>query len=157
MREMVEVDGFDLKILAALQENGAANSQDLADRVGLSPSQCSRRRLRLEQAGLIRGYRAILDADRLGWRTGAFIAVTLSSHSRANSQSFRDLVARTPTIHEAYMLTGDTDYLLKIVVPDLAALSSLVNDVLLQHKSIARVRSNIVLETLKDDARLPLA
>jgi DNA-binding Lrp family transcriptional regulator len=157
VRETVDVDAFDLKLLAALQENGAASSQDLADRVGLSASQCARRRLRLEQAGIIRSYRAVLDAERLGWRTAAFIAVTLSSHSRANSRSFRDLVARTPPIQEAHVLTGDTDYLLKVVVRDLAALSALVNDVLLQHESIARVRSNIVLETLKDENRLPLA
>ena len=80
----------------------------------------------------------------------------MATHSGQNAKRFRDLVARTPEILEAHALTGDADYLMKVVVEDLAALGRLVNQVLLPHESVERVRSNVVLETLKQGTRLPL-
>jgi DNA-binding Lrp family transcriptional regulator len=156
MQDAADVDAFDLKLLAALQANGALTNQDLAARVNLSPSQCSRRRQRLEEAGIIRGYRADLDAARLGFGVTVFIFVALSTHSRANARRFRDLIAGLALVQEAHAMTGDSDYLIKALVPDLKALSAFVNDVLLPHESVERVRSSIVLETLKDAARVPL-
>jgi DNA-binding Lrp family transcriptional regulator len=149
------LDGFDLRLLTVLQDNGRLTNQEVGDRIGLSPSQCSRRRTALEAAGLIRGYRADLAAEALGFRLLVFINVTLSAHSRDNARSFRDLVARVDEVQEAYALTGDADYLLKVVVPDLKDLSALVNEVLLPHETVARVRSSIVLDRLKETARLP--
>jgi len=156
MHGMASLDGFDLRLLAALQDDGRLTNQQVGERIGLSPSQCSRRRSALEAAGLIRGYRAELAAEALGLRVLVFIHVTLAAHSGDNSRRFRDLVARMDEVQEAYSLTGDADYLLKAVVPDLRDLSALVNDVLLPHESVARVRSSIVLERLKETARLPL-
>jgi DNA-binding Lrp family transcriptional regulator len=156
MQESVALDAFDLKLLAALQDNGALTNQELAARVNLSASQCSRRRQRLEEAGIIRGYRADLDAARLGFGVTVFIFVALSTHSRNNARRFRDLIAAVPLVQEAHAMTGDSDYLIKALVPDLKALSALVNDILLPHDSVERVRSSIVLETLKDAARVPL-
>lgn len=156
MHGSVSLDGFDISLLAALQQNGRLTNQELGDRIGLSPSQCSRRRAALEASGLIRGYRAELAAEALGFRLLVFINVTLTAHSGDNARSFRALVARTEEVQEAYALTGDTDYLLKVVVPDLKDLSALVNDVLLPHDSVARVRSSIVLDRLKETALLPL-
>jgi DNA-binding Lrp family transcriptional regulator len=153
---MQDLDSFDLHILSALQDNGRLTNQEIGDRIGLSASQCSRRRVALETSGLIRGYRADLAAEALGFRLLVFINVTLAAHSGDNARGFRDLVGRVPEVQEAYALTGDTDYLLKVVVRDLKDLSGLVNDVLLPHETVARVRSSIVLDRLKETARLPL-
>ena len=153
---MQALDDFDLKLLTALQDNGRLTNQEVGERIGLSPSQCSRRRVALESAGLIRGYRAELAAEALGFSLLVFIHVTLAAHSGANARNFRDLVSRVDEVQEAYALTGDTDYLLKVVVRDLSNLSALVNDVLLPHETVARVRSSIVLDRLKETARLPL-
>jgi DNA-binding Lrp family transcriptional regulator len=153
---MVEVDGFDLKMLAALQADGRLTNQQLADRVGLSASQCSRRRMRLEEEKVIAGYHADLAAEALGFSLIAFIQVTLASHSPDNAKKFRALVNRIDDIQEAYSLTGDADYVLKVVLRDLKGLSEIVNNVLLPHPSVAHVRSSIVLDRLKESSKLPL-
>ena len=150
------LDAFDLRLLAALQDNGRLTNQEVGERIGLSPSQCSRRRAALEAAGLIRGYHADLAAEALGFRLLAFIQVTLATHSGDNAEKFRALVRRLDEVQEAYAMTGDADYLLKAVLPDLRDLSALVNDVLLRHESVARVRSSIVLDRLKEAGRLPV-
>ncbi|HBK05300.1 MAG TPA: AsnC family transcriptional regulator [Acetobacteraceae bacterium] len=151
------LDSFDLRLLAALQDNGRLTNQEVGERIGLSPSQCSRRRSALEASGLIRGYRADLAAEALGFGLLVFVNVTLATHSRDNARAFRDLVAGVDEVQEAYALTGDADYLLKIVVRDLKDLSILVNDVLLAHDTVGRVRSSIVLDRLKETVRLPLS
>lgn len=156
MQKNVTLDAQDRAILAALQENGALTNAELAERVRLSSSQSSRRRARLEEAGVIRGYRAEVEPSRVGLTVTVYIQVSLATHSGKNAQRFRDLVALTPEILEAHALTGDADYLVKVVVEDLAALGRLVNQVLLPHESVERVRSNVVLETLKQGTRLPL-
>ncbi len=156
MQQTVALDAQDLAILAALQENGALTNAELAEKVRLSASQASRRRSRLEEAGVIRGYRAEVDAARMGFGVTVFIQVTLATHSGQNARRFRDLVAHTPAILEAHALTGDADYLVKALVEDLPALGRLVNEVLLPHESVERVRSNVVLETLKQGTKLPL-
>jgi DNA-binding Lrp family transcriptional regulator len=156
MRELSDLDTFGLRILVALQENGRLTNQELGERVGMSASQCSRRRISLEAAGLIRGYRADLAAERVGFRLLVFVQVTLATHSGDNAEKFRKLVARLDEVQEAYATSGDTDYFLKIVVPDLKDLSVLLNEILLPHESVARVRSSIVLDRLKETAWLPL-
>src|SRR5215475_12726780 len=119
--QTIELDEFDLRLLGALQADGRLTNQELADKVGLSASQCSRRRSRLEESGIIRGYHADLSPEAL-----VFVHVTLSAHSPDNSKRFRDLVARSDDIQEAYSLTGETDYLLKMVLPDLKSLAATV-------------------------------
>jgi DNA-binding Lrp family transcriptional regulator len=153
---MISVDGFDLKILAALQRDGRLTNQELADIAGLSASQCSRRRSRLEQDKVIQGYHADLAGEALGFNVIALVQITLATHSPNNARRFRDLVRRTPAIQEAYALTGDADYLLKIALRDLKSLSDIVNNVLMPHESVAHVRSSIVLDCLKASRLLPL-
>jgi DNA-binding Lrp family transcriptional regulator len=140
---MTSVDGFDLKILAALQDDGRLTNQQLADAAGLSASQCSRRRMRLA-------------SEVLGFNVIAFIHITLATHSPDNAKKFRALVNRVEDIQEAYSLTGDADYLLKAVLRDLKSLSDIVNNVLMPHQSVAHVRSSIVLDRLKETQKLPL-
>ncbi len=153
---MIELDPSDLKLLAALQDDGRLTNQELGERVGLSASQCSRRRMRLEQDGVIEGYRAMLSAPALGFDVIAFVHIQLATHSPDNAQHFRKLVQRVDDILEAYALTGDSDYLLKIALRDLKGLADIVNDVLMPHRSVAHVRSSIVLERLKTTQKLPI-
>ena len=153
---MADLDSFDLALLSALQDDGRLTNQELAERVNLSASQCSRRRLRLEAAGIIRGYRAVLSARSLDLEIGAFVQVTLAAHSKDIAESFAGLLRERSEILEAYALTGDTDYLFRVVTRDLDALSRLVNDVLLPHPAVARVQSRIVLERLKEHGPLPI-
>jgi DNA-binding Lrp family transcriptional regulator len=154
--QTIDIDATDLRLLDALQTDGRLTNQELADRIGLSASQCSRRRVRLEESGIIRAYRADLAADALGFNVLVFVEVALSKHSPDNSKRFRDLVSRTDEIQEAYSLTGQTDYLLKMILPDLSSLSKAVNETLLANESVAHVRSSVVLDRLKETSRLPL-
>lgn len=153
---MISLDAFDFKILRALQDDGRLTNQNLAEIAGLSPSQCSRRRMRLEEEKVISGYRAELASDALGFGVVAFIQITLATHSPDNAKKFRALVNRIDDIQEAYSLTGDADYVIKAVLRDLKSLSQMVNDVLMPHPSVAHVRSSIVLDRLKESGKLPL-
>lgn len=150
------IDAFDRKILALLQADARLTNNDLSERVNLSASQCSRRRQRLEEAGLIRGYRAVLDRDRLGFPLVNIISVTLATHNRDNARRFAELLARLPEVLEAHALTGEMDYFVKVVTPDLKSLAEFVNDVLLPHESVQHVKTSIVLQTLKETTALPL-
>ncbi|SOC22018.1 Lrp/AsnC family transcriptional regulator [Stappia indica] len=154
---MTELDPFDIRLLASLQHDAAVTNQQLGERIGLSASQVSRRRQRLEEEGVIRRYRADVDAGAVGFSVVAFVGVALNAHSRQNARRFRDLVRALPEVQEAHVLTGDMDYMLKVAVADLAALSRFINDELLPHEAVRNVRSSIAMETLKDDNRLPFA
>jgi DNA-binding Lrp family transcriptional regulator len=153
---MIQTDAFDLKMLAALQDDGRLTNQQLADLVGLSASQCSRRRMRLEEEKVIAGYHADLSGEALGFNLIALVHITLATHSPDNAEKFRALVNRVDEIQEAYSLTGDADYVLKVVLRDLKSLSDLINNVLMPHQSVAHVRSSIVLDRLKESSKLPL-
>lgn len=144
------MDSFDRKLLAALQENARLSNQDLAGIAGLSPSQCSRRRARLEEDGLISGYRAVLDPQACGIELAAFIDVSLNTHNRDNAGRFARLVNRLPAIREAHALTGEMDYRLKVAVASLSELATLINEELLADQSVQTVKSSIVLNTLKN-------
>ena len=150
------MDAADIKLLAALQADGRLTNNELAARVGLSPSQCSRRRDALEQSGVIASYHAQLSAEALGLAVTAFVEIKLATHSPANSRQFQKLIDSLDEVQEACALTGDADYLIKLVVPDLKALSRILNDVFLAHAAVEHVRSSIVLDTLKQTSQLPL-
>lgn len=150
------VDQFDRKILALLQADARLTNNELSEKVNLSPSQCSRRRQRLEEEGFVAGYRAVLNRDRLGFGLVNMVTVTLATHNRDNARRFAALLAGLPEVQEAHALTGEMDYILKVVTRDLKALSEFVNGVLLPHDSVQHVKTAIVLETLKETSALPL-
>ena len=150
------MDEFDLKLLAALQDDGRLTNNELAERVGLSASQCSRRRAALEQAGVIERYHALLAAERVGLNVLVFIQVTLATHSPDSAGRFVALLQDIEEVQEAYSLTGEADYLVKMAVPDLKTLSRILNTVFLAHASIAHVRTSVVLDRVKQSMRLPL-
>lgn len=153
---MEQLDAFDRKILSSLQEDGRLTNNELSERINLSASQCSRRRSRLEEEGFIRGYRAEIDREKLGLGIVNIISVTLATHNRDNARRFSDLISKLPQVMEAHALTGEMDYFIKVVTPDLRALSAFVNDVLLPHEAVQNVKTAIVLDTLKEDGRLPI-
>lgn len=150
------MDPFDRKLLAALLQDGARTNQEIADAIGLSTSQVSRRRQALAEAGVILGYEVRLDRLAIGLGVTAYIHATMATHSAGNARRFADLVRRLPEVLEAHALTGSADYILKVVVPDLKALARLINEELLPDASVERVRSEIVLDTLKEGGGLPL-
>ena len=110
----------------------------------------------LEEDGLIRGYRAVLDREKLGFPLVSIISVTLATHNRDNARRFAELLSRLPEVQEAHALTGEMDYMIKVVTPDLRSLADFVNGVLLPHESVQHVKTAIVLETMKEDGGLPV-
>jgi len=147
----------DIKILDALQQDGRLSNQELAEQIGLSASQCSRRRAALEKSGIIQGYRASLSASALGLELLAFVEISMSRHAPEPVVAFTKLLKTIPEVQEAHALTGDADYLIKLIVPDLKGLSHILNDVLLSHDSVLKLKSSIALATLKDSKQLPLS
>jgi DNA-binding Lrp family transcriptional regulator len=150
------LDETDRLILRALQREGRLTSQELADKIGLSASQCARRRQRLEEDGIISGYRATIDVAKAGAAIIALIRIVMSAHSKENAATFRRLVETTPEILDAWVLTGEADYLLRVAVADLASLNEFVQDVLLPQPIVARVQSQIVLSELKSNGPIPI-
>ncbi|WP_368187406.1 Lrp/AsnC family transcriptional regulator [Aestuariibius sp. HNIBRBA575] len=150
------LDDTDKQLLAILQRHAQATSQELGDALNLSPSQAGRRRQRLEAAGYISYISARLDPDRLGLNVQAFVQVHLGTHGAENARSFARLVDTRPEIVSAWTMTGEADYLLRVWTATLTDLNALIHDVLLAHKAVARVQSQIVMDQLKQDAPLPI-
>lgn len=147
---MTQIDDFDLKILTLLEANGRLTNQELSELVGLSASQCSRRRIQLEQSGLILGYHAQLSPDAVGLGMIGLIEVRLINHTTDYVESFHRMVAEETGIVDAYKTTGDADYLLKVAVSDLAALSALISQLVAGHQSVSHVKTSVVLSRLKE-------
>ena len=150
------MDRFDIKILDALQMDGRLTSQELADIVGLSASQCARRRALLEKSGLIESYHARLNQSALGLDLIVFIQIALDTHSPNAAKQLLALLHAMPEVNEAYSMTGSTDYHVKLVVPDLASLSDIINNKLLPQEAVSHLKSSIVLDRLKESGHLSL-
>ena len=144
------LDGFNVAILNALQKDGAITNAALSEQVNLSASQCSRRRAALEAGGLIAGYCARLDAEKLGYGLRAIVRVNLRSHGGTNESSFASFIARRPEVRAAFSVSGDADYILDLRTPDLESFARFIHEHLLPEALVAQVRSEIVLKTLKD-------
>jgi Lrp/AsnC family leucine-responsive transcriptional regulator len=151
-----ELDAIDCRIIAALQANGRLANIDLAERIGLSPSPCLRRVKRLEREGYIDAYRAVLRRDRVGLGFSVFVGVKIDGHANKQAMAFESAVAAMPEVIACHLVSGDVDYLLEIVVPDLDHYRRFLVDKLLELAIIREIRSNIALQTLKTGAPLPL-
>jgi DNA-binding Lrp family transcriptional regulator len=147
----MRLDPLDLRLLSLLQEDASLSNAELAERIGLSASQCSRRRAGLEEAGYIRAYRADLDARKLGYGIEAFTRVTLSKHSDATAEDFAHFLEGLGEVLAAHSVAGDADYLLHIRVRSLDELGEFVLKRLLPHPHVHQVRSDIVLRTIKEN------
>ena len=157
MNERVHaLDATDLSILKALQEDARLTNQQLAEKVNLSASQCSRRRSRLEETGVIAGYPARLDRESLGFDLTVYVSVMLNTHNRDNARKFAELMKRLGNVQEAHSMTGEMDYLIKLTVRNLKELSAIINDELMPHEAVQTVKSSIVLDTIKESSALPV-
>jgi Lrp/AsnC family leucine-responsive transcriptional regulator len=151
-----ELDRTDLILLAELQRQGRLTNAELAERAHLSASACLRRVQRLEREGVIAGYRAEVDPERLGLGLQAFVRVQLNRHDSAAIAAFSNFVNEWDEVVACHALTGDMDYLLQVVVQDLEHFSRFLLDRLLNQAGVADVNSSFVLRTVKAFRGLPL-
>jgi len=150
------LDAIDRKILDALQADGRISNVDLAARVHLSAPQCLRRMRALEERGVIRGYRALAAPERLGLGVVAYVHLNIDADAFGRVREIEQLIRSFPQILECYTVSGDYDYLLKVVARDLKSLSQFLTDRLMQTPGVADVRSMICLEEIKAPAPLPV-
>jgi Lrp/AsnC family transcriptional regulator, leucine-responsive regulatory protein len=150
------MDATDLEMLRQLQEDGRLPNAALAELVHLSPSPSLRRLKRLEQDDTIRGYRAILDRRKVGLGLTVFVEVKLTGHSQQRADEFSAAIADIDAVVAAHIVAGMSDFLLEVVVPDLAAYEQLLLETLLELPGVTDVRSNIAIRTVKEAGPLPL-
>ena len=152
-----DLDPIDRRIIATLQADGRLSNVELAERVGLSPSPCLRRVKRLEREGYIAAYRAALQRSRIGLGLTVFVGVQIESHADERCEAFQGTIVAMPEVVACHLVSGETDYLLEVVVPDLEHYQRFLLGKLLNLAIIKEVRSNIAIQTLKEAGPLPLA
>jgi DNA-binding Lrp family transcriptional regulator len=149
------LDEIDLRILREIQADGRITNVELAKRVGISPPPCLRRVRTLEEEGYIQGYRGLLDPRKLGFDVTVFASVHLSSQADADLKAFEEFVRAEPLVRECWMLSGEVDFILKCVAPDMATFQEFVTH-LTAAPHVRNVRTSLVLHNSKYDAAVPL-
>lgn len=153
----MELDRYDRRILGVLQQEGRISNQDLADRIGLSPSPCLRRVRSLEESGVVVGYRALLDAKALGLSLMALIHISMDRHTPERFANFEAKVGELPEVLECLLITGqDADYQLKVVVNDMDAYQELLLNRITRIQGVTGVHSSFVLRRVVDKTTLPV-
>jgi DNA-binding Lrp family transcriptional regulator len=152
-----DLDETDRRILAALQDNARLSNVELARQVGLSPSPCLRRVRALEEAGIIRGFATLLDQGQIGMPVSVFVRVTLERQVESALDEFEAAIRRRPEVMECYLMTGDSDYLLRIVARDLAAYESFLKGHLTRIPAVRSIQSSFALKQVVYRTALPLA
>jgi Lrp/AsnC family leucine-responsive transcriptional regulator len=148
---MGEIDQIDERVLRVLSRNGRISNVELAERVGLSPSACLRRVQAMERSGIIAGYRAVIDPAARGTGFIAYVAVGLSSHTKASQEAFERAITRSPEVRECHNVTGSYEYLLRVEAADLAAYKIFHTDVLGVLPQVSSITSFVVMGSPKDD------
>ena len=149
------LDAIDWKILKELQDDGRITNVELARRVGISAPPCLRRVRALEEAGYIRGYRALLDEKALGYEVAVFAMVHLVSQAESDLAAFEKRVRDWPIVRECWMLSGEVDFILKCVAPDLTTFQKFVSE-LTSAPNVRNVKTALTLRRSKDEATVPL-
>ena len=152
----ITLDRYDLALLDALQRDGTATNAALGETVHLSASQISRRLQRLADTGIIAGHAALLDQAAIGLGVTAFASVVLEQHGQMQSDAFENAASAMPEVMECFSVSGDADYLLRIVAPDLQAFSELMMKRVLRLPGVAHIKTNIALQRVKQTHVLPL-
>lgn len=150
------IDRHDLALLEAVQRDGLATNATLGEAVHLSASQVSRRLTRLAEAGIIAGHAALIDPEAVGLGVTAFAHVVLERHGETQSDAFERAVGDLPQVLECHSVSGEADYLLRIVAPDLPAFSELMMKQVLRLPGVAQVKTHIALQKVKQSHVLPL-
>lgn len=148
---MTGLDNIDERILRELRFDGRVSNTDLAKRVGLSASACLRRVQELERTGVIKGYRAVIDADATGVGIVAYVGVGLSEHTKKAQQDFERVITAAPEVRECHNVSGTIEYLLRVEVSDLAAYKSFHLEVLGNAPKMNSITTYIVMESAKDE------
>lgn len=152
-----KLDRTDRRILELLQENGSLSNLELAEQVGLSPSPCSRRVKALEDSGLIQGYRALLDARKLGLDLLALVNISMDRHTPERFDNFESRVRACPEVLECYLITGQSaDYVLKVIVRDMQHYQEFLLGTLTRIDGVSGVHSSFVMRKVVDRTSLPL-
>ncbi|MFN3494668.1 MAG: Lrp/AsnC family transcriptional regulator [Hydrogenophaga sp.] len=154
--EVKNMDPIDRRILRELQNDGSLSNVELARRVGLSPSPCLARVKALEKAGVIRQYVALADAARLGLGLNVFINISLKTQSKQALARFEARIDSYDEVMECYLMTGDSDYLIRVVVADMQALERFVLDRLSPIPEVEKIRSSFALKQVRYKTALPL-
>ncbi len=152
----ISLDAFDQRILDALQQDGRLSNVQLAEQIGLSPSPCLRRVRLLEEAGVIRRYQADLDRDSIGLGLTVFVGIKVERHHEEQAESFRQAVIGLPEVISVHLVSGEADFLLQVVVPDLRAYEHFLTGTLLKLPGVRDIRSNFAIQTVKAPGPLPL-
>jgi Lrp/AsnC family leucine-responsive transcriptional regulator len=152
----VRLDRIDLSILDHLQRDGRATTLELSDAAGLSPSPCHRRQKLLEESGVITGYVALLDQDRVGLPVNVMVSVQLAGQTQELLEAFEAAVADLPEVMECMLMTGESDYLLRVVAADLGAYEELLRTRLTRLPGVRGVRSAFALKRVIYRTNLPL-
>jgi Lrp/AsnC family leucine-responsive transcriptional regulator len=150
------LDRIDRRILEQLQADGRLSNQELAERVSLSPSPCLRRVRALERAGVIRRYAALVEPQQVGLGLLAYVSVKLEKRGKMPVDQFARAVESWPEVIACYSMTGDMDYLMRVQVEDLEHYSRFIMDKLLKQPGVIDIRTNFVLERIKETTALPL-
>ena len=156
MRERVHLDATDWKILRELQRDGRITNVELAGKVGLSPPPCLRRVQALERAGLITGYRAVLDARALGYDIAMLAFVGLKRQNEAELKAFEAAAQRWPLVREAYAISGEADFLLKCVGAGLTSLQDFIIGELTATPNVENVKTSLILRVAKYEPGIPI-
>jgi len=153
----IRLDEFDIKILERLQQDARISNRALADHIGLSEAPCLRRVRALEQAGVIRRQVALVDPDAVNLGVAVFVQIRLDLQVEGRLEIFEQAILRRPEVLECYLMTGDADYLLRIVVPDVNAYEQFLRDALTRVEGVASIKSSIALKQVKYSTALPLS
>ena len=152
----MDIDRYDRQILAILQADGRISNQDLADRIGLSPSPCLRRVRVLEESGLITGYRAMLDARKLGLSLMALIGISMDQHTPERFANLEAVIGDIPEVLECLLITGQqSDYQLKVVIRDMDTYQDLLLNKITRIQGVTGVHTSFVLRKVIDRTALP--
>jgi DNA-binding Lrp family transcriptional regulator len=151
-----QLDSVDWQILVLLQTDARISNVELARKVGLSPSPCLNRVRALEESGFISRYVSLLDAQRVGLKVSVFIQVTLEKQIEPVLERFEAAIRDRPEVMECYLMTGESDYLLRVVVPDLQALERFILNFLSRVPGVGNIKSSFALKQVKYQTALPL-
>lgn len=157
MPNPTDADAIDRRILENLQSSGRLTNLELAERAGLSPSPCLRRVRNLETGGVIEGYTAKLNREKIGLGLTAFVAINIERHSDAEGHALRTFVRDMPEIIACHITSGEYDFLLEVVTSDLKAFKQFTLEKLLRVPGVKDIRSSFAIDTLKENAPLPLS
>jgi Lrp/AsnC family leucine-responsive transcriptional regulator len=154
---IMEIDRFDRQILQVIQQDGRISNQDLADRIGLSPSPCLRRVRALEEAGIVTGYRALVNAKALGFTLMALIYISMDKHTPERFEHFEKEISQISEVLECLLITGqDADYQIKVIVRDMDAFQELLLNRINRIQGVTGVHSSFVLRRVVDKTALPV-